>query len=953
MPKFKKVDPQPNLAANEVETLKYWYGSGIVEDYLSRNDKSDKKFSFLDGPITANNPMGVHHAWGRTYKDVWQRWYNMRGFKQRFQNGFDSQGLWVEVEVEKELGLKNKKEIEKLGIGKFVELCKERVLKYAGIQTEQSKRLGMFMDWPSSYYTMSDENNYAIWHFLKKVHEEGWLYKGHDSVPWCPRCGTAISQHEILTEEYQEITHKAVFVKYPLKGKKEEFLLVWTTTPWTLPANVAVAINPDFTYLVVEQAGEKLYLAEERLSVLDPGYKVLEKIKGSKIKGLEYVGAYDYLPSIKKQLGSYTHKVVSSQDLVNAEEGTGLVHIAPGAGEEDFKLGKEEKLPVVEVIDEAANYLEGFGELTGKSAKDNPDLIIDDMARRDLVYKVENYTHRYPVCWRCKTELVWRVVDEWYISMDELRHKIAGVTKKINWLPEFGLDRELDWLKNMHDWLISKKRYWGLALPIWECKKCKHFEVIGSYKELSERAVKGWDSFKGHSPHRPWIDEVRVVCQKCGEEASRIKDVGNPWLDAGIVPFSTLKYLSDKSYWADWFPADFITESFPGQFKNWFYSLLTMSTVLENKPSFKTVLGYATLLGEDGTEMHKSKGNLVVFDEAAEKIGVDVMRWMYLRHNPENNLLFGYGIADDVRRNFFLILYNVYKFFVDYALLDNYQPSTSQSRNVLDRWLQSRLNQTLGTVDGALGKYDPLRASEAIESLVQDLSTWWLRRSRERMGPWAKDETDKKQAYDTFYLTLVKLSKLLAPFTPFFADEVFRNLTGARSVHLEDWPEVGEIDGGLLDDMAKAREVVELAHSSRKEKGIKLRQPLASLTYSMSKQLPKELEEIIASEVKVKKVIFEKSSKEGVLAALDFELTPELKEEGEAREIIRQIQDERKRLNLDRTTQIRVTLPSVPSGWEEEIKRSTLALELALGKELRVEEDKSERARQLRSKKAD
>lgn len=932
-PQFSPVDPQPNFPHRELETLTYWYEDGVIDAYLSRNDKSNRRFSFIDGPITANGPMGVHHAWGRTYKDLWQRWNNMRGFKQRFQNGFDGQGLWVEVTVEKALGLKNKKEIEKLGIDKFVELCKESVLKFAGIQTEQSKRLGMFMNWADSYYTMSPENNYMIWTFLKKVNEKGWLYKGHDSVPWCPRCGTAISQHEILTEEYQEIVHDSVFVKYPLQGKKEEFLLVWTTTPWTLPANVAIAVNPEFTYVKVKQAGETLILAQDRLSVLEPGYETIEKIPGRKLVGLEYEGAYDYLPAVKKQLGSYIHRVVSSAELVNAEEGTGLVHIAPGAGGEDFRLGQEEKLPVVEAIDEAANYLAGYGDLTGRTAKDNPDLILDEMARRDLIYKILPYAHRYPVCWRCKTELVWRVVDEWYIKMDELRDKIAANAKKIHWLPEFGLDRELDWLKNMDDWLISKKRYWGLALPIWECPKCHHFEVIGSEEELHEKAVAGWKEFSGHSPHRPWVDEVKITCPKCGETVSRIRDVGNVWLDAGIVPFSTLKYRTDKSYWAEWYPAQFITESFPGQFKNWFYSMLTMATVLDDSAPFKTVLGYATMFDQQGEEMHKSKGNLIVFDEAAEKIGVDVMRWMFVRHNPENNILFGYGAADEVRKNFYLIFYNVYKFFVDYSLLEGFQPGSSkgESGNVLDRWLTSRLNETLQIVDKSLGKYDAMTAATTLEQFVLDFSTWWLRRSRERMGPWVKDSEDKTWAYETFYGALVKLSQILAPFTPFLTEEIYRNLTGERSVHLSNWPEVGKIDQDLIKAMSGARAVVEIAHRARKEKSLKLRQPLASLTYTLPERLPSEVEAVIAAEVNVKEVKFEPGQKTEPLVEIDFNLTEELQAEGQARDIIRSIQDERKKLNLDRSAKITVQLPAIPKGWEDEIKSATVASDIKTG----------------------
>ena len=950
--KFNPVDPQPNFPVREVETMKYWVESGVVEDYLARNDKSDKRFSFIDGPITANGPMGVHHAWGRTYKDVWQRYYNMKGFKQRFQNGFDGQGLWVEVTVEKELGLKNKKEIEALGIDKFVELCMESVRKFAGIQTEQSKRLGMFMDWPNSYYTMSAENNYMIWTFLKEVEKRGWLYKGRDSVPWCPRCGTAISQHEILGEEYQEITHQSVYVKYPLVSNPGEYLLVWTTTPWTLPANVAIAVSSDISYAKVRQNGEILYLAEDLLKVLEPGYEVLEVMPGKKLVGLQYKGLYDYLVSVSKQLADYKHQVVLANDLVTSVEGTGLVHIAPGAGEEDFKLSQLEKLPVVEVIGEAAEYLAEFGELSGQSAKDNPDLIISDIKKKGFLYKVEAYRHRYPICWRCKTELVWRVVDEWYISMRELRKEIAKNVREINWLPTFGLERELDWLKNMQDWLISKKRYWGLALPIWECGKCGHYEVMGDEKELEERAVKGWDSFAGHTPHRPWVDKVKIICRKCGSEVSRIKDVGNVWLDAGIVPFSTLNYKSDPDYFRQWYPADFITESFPGQFKNWFYSLLVMATVLENKPPFKTVLGYATMMAEDGTEMHKSKGNLIVFDDAAEKVGADVMRWAFIRHNPENNINFGYATTDIVRKNFFLILHNVYKFFIDYATLDKYDPKEhAPSPHLLDRWITSRMNETLEAVDAAMVKYDPLRVGEAVEALVQDLSTWWLRRSRDRMGPLVRDTADKKYAFDTFYQVLTTLTKTLAPFTPFITEDIYRNLTGSRSVHLEDWPTSGEIDRQLVSDMTSARLVAQSAHGLRKVKGFKLRQPLSSLSYSLPQKLPSDIEDLIATEVNVKKVQFAKTAGQNLLVELDFELTPELKLEGEARDLIRQIQDERKRLNLDRKTPIVVTLPHVPAGWADEIARSVVAKKVIPGKEFGVEEVQSAVSRGVRSKK--
>jgi len=942
---FKPVDPKQDFVAMEKRLLKYWYEKGIVKKYLEKNSKSKQKFSFLDGPITANNPMGVHHAWGRTYKDLWQRFYNMQGYAQRFQNGFDEQGLWIEVEVEKELGFKNKKDIEKYGIAKFVEKCKERVKKYSQMQTEQSIRLGYFMDWDNSYHTSSDANNYAIWNFLKVCNQKGYLYKGRDSVPWCPRCGTAISQHEILTEEYREITHKAVYVKYQVSGikyKEKTFLLVWTTTPWTLPSNVAIAVNPDFTYGLWENKKSKeriIFVRSDFVEGLERdvredifgneqvNWRCLEDFKGSDLAGLQYEGIFDDLPALK----GVKHRVVVDKDLVNAEEGTGLVHIAPGAGQEDFHLAKEEDLQVVESIDESANYIEGFGDLTGKNAKDNPDLVIEKLKAKDVLFKEENYKHRYPTCWRCKTEMVWRVVNEWYIAMDRpsqgasdgkskktLRQQMIDVAKKIKWIPKFGLERELDWLKNMHDWLISKKRYWGLALPIWECAKCGHFEVIGSEDELEKKAVAGWSEFKGKSPHRPQIDAVKIKCEKCAQLTSRIPDVGNVWLDAGIVPISTMP--------KDWYPADFITESFPGQFKNWFYSMIAMSTVIKNSPPYKTVLGFATLLDEKGEEMHKSKGNAIEFNEAADKIGVDVMRWMYLAQNPVNNLLFGYHKADDVRRRFYLILWNVFSFFITYANLNGWNQGpkvkSSDSKNVLDRWIVSRLNSAIAQVAQSLTDYNSQTANQAIEDfVVGDLSTWYVRRSRERV----------KEALPTLYSILVNLSKLLAPFMPYVAEEMYMNLAGGDSVHLADFPQANpkSIDINLEKEMKKVREIVEKAHAKRKETQIKVRQPLQKLEYDGQK-LPEPLELVIADEVNVKEVVHAKA------LHLDTKLSPQLKTEGEAREIIRQIQQARKEAGCDLAEKVSVTLPAWPKEFEEEIKKQTLSKELVKGEKFSI-----------------
>ena len=838
---FKPVSSQVDFPALERELLDFWYQEGIVEKYLKRNESSEEKFSFLDGPITANNPMGVHHAWGRTYKDLWQRWYNMRGFKERFQNGFDEQGLWVEVEVEKELGLKNKKDILNLVPGdefssleKFVNLCKERVKKFSEVQTNQSKRLGYFMDWDNSYHTSSEANNYAIWNFLKTVYEKGWVYKGHDSVPWCPRCGTAISQHEILTEDYKELTHESVYFKLPIVGRDSEYLLVWTTTPWTIPANVSVAVNEQEEYLSYEFGEGKVWVMAKALSRLieggilpkdQPGEGKSETKLGSELLGWEYTAPFDDLERVKKSLGDYLHKVVLGDEQilpVSAEEGTGLVHIATGAGTEDFKLGKKLDLPVIEVIDESATYIDGLGEFSDKNAKKHPELIIDYLKTHEggkNLLTTQNYTHRYPACWRCKTELVWRVVDEWYINMDgkdtngqTYREEIKEVAKKVNWRPKWALDRELDWLNNMHDWLISKKRFWGLSLPIWECKKCANFEVIGGKEELKERAVEGWKEVEGHAPHRPWIDLVKIKCSKCEELITRIPDVGNPWLDAGIVPFSTMS--------EEWFPADFITEGFPGQFKNWFYSLLTMSPGLRQTNPFENLLGFANVVDELGKPMHKSSGNSIEFNEAADKAGVDVMRWLYVTANPEFDLRFGFNVIDEIRRRFYLILWNSYKYFTDYAITSDWDCDLERGEmTALDRWVLARLTEVVILTNKSLEKYDAVTASRAIEEfVVNDLSTWYIRRIRDRVGPNA-EEKDKNLVLGVIYGNLVTLSKILAPFMPYISEEMYKNLTDDVSVHLADYPQGDKslLDDKLISEMKIVRQIVEQGHSVRKE----------------------------------------------------------------------------------------------------------------------------------------
>jgi len=567
-------------------------------------------------------------------------------------------------------------------------------------------------------------------------------------------------------------------------------------------------------------------------------YVIVGELSGADLIGRPYQGPFDELPAQKDVI----HRVIGWSE-VGATEGTGIVHIAPGAGKEDFALSKANELAVIAPIDEFGTYVHGFGSLTGKYVHEVSIPIAEDLQEKGLLYRGEQYKHRYPVCWRCGTDLVFRLVDEWFISMDALRQPMMDVTRQIVWYPKFGLDRELDWLGHMDDWMISKKRYWGLALPIYECTVCATVDVIGSETELRERAIQGWPEFEGHTPHRPWIDEVKIACSSCGEVVSRIKDVGNPWLDAGIVAFSTLNYRHDPEYWDDWYPADLISESFPGQFRNWFYSLIAQSTALTGRPAFRNVFSYALMRDEKGEEMHKSKGNAIWFDEAAEDVGVDVMRWLFSRSNPDSNLNFGPHITDDVRRRFILPLWNSYAFFATYASLDRFDPTAPENhapladRPVLDRWIISQLHRLTTEVRASLDDYDPDRAARALEHFtIDELSNWYIRRNRRRFWK-SENDADKAAAYQTLYESLTTLARLLAPFTPFLAEAMYQNLVrsidaeAAESVHLTDYPTVDptRIDESLSLDMDAVLEVVGAGHAARQQAAVKVRQPLPAL----------------------------------------------------------------------------------------------------------------------------
>jgi len=943
---FNQVPTRIDFIKQEHQILSFWDRIKAFETRRKMNE-GRATWSFVDGPITANNPMGVHHAWGRTYKDVFHRYWALKGYDTRYQNGFDCQGLWVEVEVEKELGYTSKRDIEEHGLEEFVNLCKRRVLKYAARQTEQSIRLGYWMDWNDpetlrmlerkmaqdptevitvqgpdgpvtdrvdlivgqlgmpqlggSYFTFSTENNYTIWSVLKSCHDRGWIYKGHDVMPWCTRCGTGISQHEIVTEGYVELTHPSIFLLFPLRERAGESLLVWTTTPWTLTSNVAAAVHPDLPYVLLEQDTKKFWLSKGAINNAVRGeYTILDEKSGAELAGWTFDGPFDELPIVTQTLigengqprAPYPHRIIT-WDEVGEAEGTGIVHIAPGCGAEDLQLSQEFDLPVIAPLDELGIYTQGFDWLTDMNVNQVRQPIFANLREKGRTYRIENYTHRYPVCWRCGEELVFRLVDEWFIDMGaqlekpfaevttaekdaNLRYQIMDVVQNdTKWYPSFGLEREMDWLRNMHDWMISKKRYWGLAVPIWECE-CGHFEVIGSREELKDKAIAGWDEFEGHTPHRPWIDAVKIKCPACGKPASRVPDVGNPWLDAGSVGLSTVRYRLDPAYWEKWTPADLISESFPGQFRNWFYSLLTMSTVMTRRTPFRRCFTYGTLLDQNGRPMHKSWGNAIWFDDAAEKMGVDVMRWMYCTHKPEQDLRFGYHAADETRRRFLIPLWNVYAFFVNYARLDQWQPDklplAEQSLSLLDRWMLAKLNQLIADVTAEMDDYDVFDAANQIEAFIDQVSNWYVRRSRRRFWRSAgQGDADKNAAYSTLYQVLNQLCVLIAPFAPFVVETMYQNLVkngnrnqipeSPESVHHQAWPvaDPALIDQELLADMDLAIMVASLGRSARSTSNIKLRQPLAqAIVVADARQQARleRLSDIVLDELNVKKLEF-------------------------------------------------------------------------------------------------
>jgi isoleucyl-tRNA synthetase len=876
---FQQLPPVPDHPSLEEEVLAWWDNERIFERLREQN-AGRERWSFIDGPITANNPMGVHHAWGRTLKDVFQRYKALRGHDQRYQNGFDCQGLWVEVEVEKELGINSKHEIEEYGLAEFAERCKERVARFAEVITDQSRRLGMWMDWDNSYFTFSDTNIEYIWRFLKEVNARGWLYKGHRSTQWCPRCGTSLSQHEQAGEDkYVELEHPSLYVRFRLLDREGEALAIWTTTPWTLPANVAAAVKPDAEYGLLEN---NTWVAVERY----PNERFLERLPGADLVGWRYEGPFDYLPPQQE----VEHRVIP-WDEVALDEGTGVVHIAPGAGTEDFELSRLHGLPVLVPVNDAGEFYPAYGELEAMTTDDVAEPVLESLRSRGLLIESGTVTHRYPVCWRCRTPLIFRVVDDWFISCDEIRQPMLDANATVEWTPAFYGKRMDDWLRNMGDWNISRKRYFGLPLPFYPCHACSKLTVIGSRAELAERAVSGIDQLR--ELHRPWIDEVEIRCEHCGEEGlRRVAEVGDAWLDAGIVPLSTLGWenpewkpggyatgasaglsgaaLPDHAYWEQWFPADWVSES-REQIRLWFYAISFMAVALVGRSPYRAVLAYERVRDETGREMHKSWGNAIGATEAFESMGADVVRFLYCARPPQQNINFGYGPAGEVKRRL-LTLWNSVGFLVTYGNIEGFRPVWGDEPSAgrpLDRWLVARTNALVAEVTDAYERYWTPAVTRAFETFVDDLSNWYIRRSRRRF--YSYDDA----AFRTLWWALVQAVRVVAPVMPFLAERLWQTLVARpcedapASVHLAGWPEPCDVDAALLTEVAEVRRVVELGRQARGDAGLKLRQPLRRLVVEGASHAAGHADEI-AEELRVKEVEF------GPVEATELRVKPNL-----------------------------------------------------------------------------
>ncbi len=1023
---FKPISPKLNLNVMEEGILRFWNANDIFKK--SSNERKDRPpYVIYEGPPTANGKPGIHHVLARAFKDMFPRYKTMQGFYVDRRGGWDTHGLPVEIEVEKRLGFTNKAEIESYGIEKFNALCRESAFERILDWEKLTQRIAYWVDFERAYVTYRNEYIESVWWLLKSIWDKGLLYQGYKVVPYCPRCGTPLSDHEVA-QGYADTEDPSVFVRFPLVDEPNTYLLVWTTTPWTLPGNVAVAAHPDVEYALVTRADglsdERLILAKELVEKVfgDIPVKILKTYKGKALKGKRYAPLFTFLPTDKP-----AHYVVNA-DYVTTSDGTGLVHIAPAFGADDMDVAKEYDLPVLMTINDEGKFNREVTNWSGLFVKDADALIIEELEQRGLLFKVETYTHSYPFCWRCNTPLLYMARPTWFIRTSQIKDRLVALNQEINWIPEHIKNGRFgNWLENNIDWALGRNRYWGTPLPVWECDQCHKQVCIGSVAELSELAGK---DLSGMDLHRPFIDEIHFTCPECHTGTMRrVKELIDVWFDSGAMPAAQWHYpFEHVEDFKRQFPADFICEGVD-QTRGWFYSLLAISALVFDSICYKNAISLGIILDKDGQKMSKSRGNVVDPWEVIDEYGADALRWyLYTSTPPGNERRFNADQVGEVVRNFSLTLWNTYSFFVTYANLDAWKPDQQVLPQFmqLDYWLLSELNVLVRDVTQAYETYDVLGATRPIEAFVDKLSNWYLRRSRRRYWK-SESDGDKAAAYETLYQALTTLAKLLAPAMPFMADELYQNLVrsvdeGAPlSVHLADWPKPDEqsINEQLNREMALVMRLASLGHAARMKSNIKVRQPLAEVAFAVSSaedaEIVERFKELLMDELNVKSVRVLSGSAEAVtyslnplpkqlgqkykglypkirqailelpvqesaaklldginlvvnvdgkfyeiqpdevevhstahsgfevasdgpyLAAVDIELTPELINEGLAREFVRRVQTLRKDGGLDLADRIRLAYQATPrlneavQAFAEFIQSETLAVELIAG----------------------
>lgn len=874
---YKKVDPGMNFVEREKETLKFWKNNRVFE---KTNEKTEGKpvFSFYDGPPTANGKPHIGHILTRVMKDIIPRYKIMKGYSVLRKAGWDTHGLPVELEVEKSLGIDGKQEIEAYGIEPFIKKCKESVWKYKGEWERMSDRVGYWVDMDHPYITY--DNNYieSVWWSLKEIDKKGLLYRGFKIVPYCPRCGTALSSHEVA-QGYKNVKEKSAYVKFALKSQRNTYFLAWTTTPWTLPSNVALCMNADENYARIKSGEEYYILADALISaVFEEGtYEKIDVKKGKEYEFVSYEPLFDFYTGKDKAF------YITCDGYVTLTDGTGIVHIAPAFGEDDAKVGRKYSLPLLQMVDEHGRFPQDTGYLSGLFCKDADKFILKDLKERNLLFKEQLYEHSYPFCWRCDTPLLYYARKSWFIKTTAFKDLIIRSNDSVNWMPEtIRKGRMGNFLENLIDWGVSRERYWGTPLPVWVCEKCGKKHVIGSRKELHE--LSGCD--EDIELHRPYIDKVTFPCE-CGGVMRRVPEVIDCWYDSGSMPFAQFHYpFENRDLFEKNFPADFISEAID-QTRGWFYVLLAISSVLFEKAPFKSCIVLGHVNDKDGIKMSKHKGNVVDPWSVLDKQGADAVRWyFYTSSAPWLPSRFAPEIVSEVQRKFLGTLWNTYAFFVLYAEIDKYDPSLYDIANVklsvMDRWILSELNTLIDFVDKGLDKYNITDTSRAIEKFTDNLSNWYVRRCRERF--WGSDMSeDKIAAYTTLYTALTTLAKLAAPFVPFITEQIYGNLVlpfyknVPVSVHLTSFPVCDKafIDTQLGETMDRVINIVSLGRTARNACAIKNRQPLSELLIRADKfdSLPEEYLDILKEELNVKKVAFISDSS----GFASYEIKPQLR----------------------------------------------------------------------------